>query len=878
MKASELRTKFLKFFESKGHTIVKSDSLVPENDPTVLFTGAGMNQFKDMFLGKGNKPYSRAASSQKCLRTGDLENVGKTPSHHTFFEMLGNFSFGDYFKAEAIPWAWEFVTRELGIDPARLSVTVYEDDREAFDHWAKILPKEKLFSGDAKDNFWPANAPKDGPNGPCGPCSEIYFDRGARYGCDPNVDCGPLCSKCRRHIEIWNLVFTQFDRRDGGKLEPLPRKNIDTGMGFERVVATLQGVPTNFDSDLFAPIMRRIEELTGKAYEPEGPDTPRFRRLADHSRAMTFVVGDGVQPGNEGREYVLRRIIRRAADDGRALGMRDAWLYRLVPAVGEAMGDAYPEIVERRENIARIVKAEEEHYAATLDAATGVIEKEIARCRAAKPPVFSGDVSFDLHTTYGFPVDQLESLLKEKNLALDRRRHEVRMEEHRRKSHVGAAADVFSLGPLGKIKPTVATTQFTGYDALSGSATVKAIIVGNDVAEAAAAETPVRVVLDRTPFYAESGGQVGDAGTLKGDGVDVLIEDTRKVEGYWLHAGRVVRGTLRPGLEVHAQVDAERRWAIMRNHTGTHILHNALRTVLGKHVEQAGSLVAPDRLRFDFSHFQALTRDEVRRIENYVNGRIMENAPVTWREMPMDEARKLGALMFFADKYGDVVRVVSVGDWSRELCGGTHVPAAGSIGYFHIVSEGSVAGGTRRIEAVTGMGAVAHALQVEDRVASAATLLGAPPQKLADRVQSLLDEVQALRREHEKARRAAAADEAGGLVGKAFGAGPEKAIVERLEDRSADDLRGMIDRLVKEQKIGVVVLASVFEEKPVVIVGVRQDLTAKTGADSLAKEIGKAMGAGGGGKKDLAQCGGKDPSKIPAALEAAKAQVRRIFG
>lgn len=876
MKASEIRSRYLRFFEKKGHTIEKSDSLVPENDPTVLFTGAGMNQFKDMFLGKGNKPYRRATTSQKCLRTGDLDNVGKTPSHHTFFEMLGNFSFGDYFKAEAIPWAWEFCTKELAIDPARLTVTVYENDQEAYDIWAKIIPKEKLFRGDAKDNFWPANAPKDGPNGPCGPCSEIYFDRGAKYGCS-TTDCGPLCPKCKRHIEIWNLVFTQFDRQDGGVLAPLKNKNIDTGMGLERTVATLQGVPTNFDTDLFQPIIRRIEDITGKQYLQEGPDTPRFRRIADHARAMTFVIGDGVTPGNEGREYVLRRIIRRAADDGKRLGMRDAWLYRLVPAVGEAMGDQYPEIVERRENVARIVKAEEEQYAATLEAAQGIIEREVTRLKGAKARSFSGDVAFDLHQTHGLPIDQLTEILKEREIPVDRKRYDELMEEHRKKSAAQAAGDVFSLGPLGKIKPTVATTKFCGYDAMQGTATVKAIIVGNDVVDGAGPETAVRVVLDQTPFYAESGGQVGDAGVLKGDGVEVRIEETKKTEGYWLHAGKVLRGTLRPGLRVEAQVEVDRRWAIMRNHTGTHILHNALRTVLGKHVEQAGSLVAPDRLRFDFSHFQALTRDEVRRIETCVNERIMENAPVTWREMPMAEAKNLGAMMFFQDKYGDIVRVVSVGDWSRELCGGTHVPSAGTIGYFHIVSEGSVAGGTRRIEAVTGAGAVAHALQVEDRVNTAATMLNAPPSKLPGRIQELLDEVQALRREHEKARRAAAADEAGGLSAKAFQAGPEKAVVELLKDKSADDLRSMIDKLVKEQKIAVAALGSVFEEKPVLVVGVRQDLTAKLDAGAIAKDAGKAMGAGGGGKKDLAQCGGKDPTKVPAGLDAARAAILRLL-
>ncbi|KAF0244960.1 MAG: alanyl-tRNA [Planctomycetota bacterium] len=876
MKASEVRSRYLRFFEKKGHTVEKSDSLVPENDPTVLFTGAGMNQFKDMFLGKGNKPYKRATTSQKCLRTGDLENVGKTPSHQTFFEMLGNFSFGDYFKADAIPWAWEFVTKELGIDPARLSVTVYEEDQEAYDLWLKIIPKAKLFRGDANDNFWPANAPKDGPNGPCGPCSEIYYDRGAKYGCSPG-DCGPLCAKCKRHIEIWNLVFTQFDRQDGGVLAPLKNKNIDTGMGLERTVATLQGVPTNFDTDLFAPILRRIGEITGKPYSQEGDETPRFRRIADHARAMTFVICDGIAPGNEGREYVLRRIIRRASDDGRRMGMREAWLFRLVPAVGEAMGEAYPEIVERRENIARIVKAEEEQYAATLELATGIIDREVANLRESKARTFSGEVAFDLHQTHGLPIDQLTEILKEKNLSADRKRYDALMEEHRKKSHATASGDVFAIGPLGKIKPTVAPTRFCGYDALQTTAVVKAIIAGNDVVDGAGPGTVVRIVLDQSPFYAESGGQMGDVGILKGDGVEVRIDETKKTEGYWLHGGTVMRGTLRPGLSVEAQVDIDRRWAIQRNHTGTHILHNALRTILGKHVEQAGSLVAPDRLRFDFSHFQSLTRDEVRRIENHVNERIMENAPVTWREMPMAEAKKLGALMFFADKYGDVVRVVSVGDWSRELCGGTHVPAAGTIGYFHIVSEGSVAGGTRRIEAVTGMGAVAHALQVEDRVNTAATMLNTPAAKLPNRIQEVLDELQQLRREQEKSRRAAAADEAGGLHSKAFAVGPEKAVVELLQDKSADDLRSMIDKLVKEQKIAVAALGSVFEEKPILVIGVREDLTSKLDAGAIAKEAGKAMGAGGGGKKDIATCGGKDPAKVPAGLEAAKAAIRKAL-
>jgi alanyl-tRNA synthetase len=872
MRADVIRDKYLRFFENRGHAVVKSDSLVPENDPTVLFTGAGMNQFKDMFLGKGNKPYSRATSSQKCVRTGDMENVGRTPSHHTFFEMLGNFSFGDYFKAEAIPWAWEFCTKELAIDASRLYVTVYEEDDEAREIWAKIIDPKRIFRGNAKDNFWPANALNDGPNGPCGPCSEIYFDRGDRYGCG-RPDCTPLCEHCKRYIEIWNLVFTQFDRQDGGKLAPLPRKNIDTGMGFERVVATLQGVPTNFDTDLFQPIIKRIEEITGRAYRQEGEDTPRFRRIADHVRAATFMISDGVVPGKEGRDYVERRILRRAADDGRSLGMKEPWLFRLVPAVCDAMGRAYPELLDRRENIARIVKAEEERYDESRERSMEIIEKEVARLRGAKGSVFSGEVAFQLHDTYGFPHEQLESILRERKLTVDNARFEKLMEEQRTRSRKDAPGQVFAVGPLGKIKPTTAPTRFLGYEALESDVTVRALIAGGDVAESADAGTELRVVLDRTPFYAESGGQVGDAGSLSGEGFEVEIHDTTKMEGYWLHAGRVRRGTVRAGTKARATVDAERRRAVERNHTGTHVLHNALRTILGRHVEQAGSLVAPDRLRFDFSHFQAVSRDEIRRIENYVNERIMENAPVTWSEMPIAEAKKLGALMFFADKYGDVVRLVSVGDWSRELCGGTHVRAAGSIGYFHIVSEGSVAGGTRRIEAVTGMGAVQGALALEDRLQSAAALVSAPPAKLATRIQEIVDELQVLKREHEKARRSAAADEAGALATKAFAAGAEKVVIEQLEGRSAEDLRTMIDKLVKEQKLGVVVLGSVFQDKPVVVIGVRQDLTAKIGADALAKDVGKAMGAGGGGKKDFAQCGGKDPSKVPAGLQAARAAV-----
>ncbi|NUN47882.1 MAG: alanine--tRNA ligase [Candidatus Brocadiae bacterium] len=877
MKASEIRSRYLEFFRKRGHTVEKSDSLVPENDPSVLFTGAGMNQFKDMFLGKGNKPYVRAATSQKCMRTGDLENVGRTPSHHTFFEMLGNFSFGDYFKAEMIPWAWEFCTQDLRIDPARLNVTVYQDDSEALEIWAKIIPRERIFKGDAKDNFWPANAPTDGPNGPCGPCSEIYFDRGEQYGCG-KPDCTPLCNRCKRHIEIWNLVFTQFDRQADGSLPPLPRKNIDTGMGLERVAATLQGVPTNFDTDLFRPLIRRIEEITGKVYAPEGADTPRFRRIADHARAVTFLIGDGVQPGNTEREYVVRRLLRRACDDGRSLGMRDAWVYRLVPAVCEAMGEAYPGIVERRENIARIVKAEEEHYDRTLEAAAEVMEREFARVKGARGAEFSAQVAFDLHATHGYPFEQLEVLAKERGVGIDRAGYAALMDEHVKKSGRATSEQVFALGPLAKIKPHVKPTQFLGYSELSGTAVVKGIIVGSDTVDGAGAETSVRVILDRTPFYAESGGQVGDSGFLRGDGVEVRVEETKKVEGYFLHHGKVQKGTLKPGMSLQAAVDVERRRAIERNHTGTHILNNALRAVLGKHVEQAGSLVAPDRLRFDFNHFQALTRDELRRIENTVNERIMENAAVSTAEMPMAQAKSLGALMFFQDKYGDVVRVVSVGDWSRELCGGTHVPAAGAIGYFHITGEGSVAGGVRRIEAVTGLGAVQAVMALEDRVQAASMMLNTPSSKLPSRIQELLDELQVLKREQERARRAAAADEAGGLVGKAFPAGGEKAVVEQLQGRSADDLRGMIDTLVKDSKLAAAALGSVFEDKPVLVIGVRADLVGKLDAGAIAKEAGKAMGAGGGGKKDFAQCGGKDPARVPAGLDAARAAIRKALG
>ena len=871
MKTDDIREKYLNFFASKGATIVPSDSLVPHNDPTLLFTGAGMNQFKDQFMGLRIE-YRTATSCQKCIRTGDIMNVGVTPAHHTMFEMLGNFSFGDYFKREAITWAWEFLTVEMAIPPERLQVSVHNDDDEAYGIWEKEvgLSPEKINKLGDHDNFWPADAPKLGPNGPCGPCSEIFYDRGAEYGCG-SPDCGITCD-CRRWVEIWNLVFTQYDRQPDGSLVPLPQKNIDTGMGLERMAACMQGAPTNMDIDIFQPIVAAIAKIAGKQYGADKGESVLMRRIADHIRAIVFCISDGVLPANSHRGYILKRLLRRAALDGRTLGIRDAFLGGLVPVVAEAMARPYPELTGRAAAIAETVHVEETKFLTTLERGLARIEQAVLETREAGKAVLSGEAAFELYDTYGFPYELAEEVVAREGLAVDRPGFDAAMAEARAKAREGAKmkGDVFAKGPLQEVKKLTTSTEFTGYDGLRANARVIAVVKGDALSSSAAPGDQVTVVLDKTPFYGESGGQVGDTGLLVGgNNLVVRVEDTQKINNIFLHIGEVESGTLSPGMEIAAEVDAERRLDIMRNHTTAHLLHNALRAVLGDKAEQKGSYVGPDRLRFDFQHASALSSSEKEEIEELVNRRILENAQVVTRVMTIDEARKLGAIALFGEKYGETVRVLSTGDYSVELCGGTHMKETAPIGSFRLVAEESVAAGVRRIEGVTGLSAFRLSQSQGEMIAGIARELKTPARDAIERVQSMAAQI----RELEKTLASVKTAQARGKIREASA---EDIGTIRLLAVSAGEIGGKeLGDLAREAVSGlgvngVVVLAGHDNGKAALAVAVGKGLAPlKLKAGDIVKKLAVIIGGGGGGKPDFAQAGGKEPDKLPEMLRAA---------
>ncbi|MEW6354723.1 MAG: alanine--tRNA ligase [Planctomycetota bacterium] len=880
MKLSEIRQKYLKFFEERGHVVVPSDSLVPENDPSVLFTPAGMNQFKDMFLGKGKEDYTRAASCQKCLRTGDIDNVGRTSAHLTFFEMLGNFSFGDYFKTEAIEWAWEFVTREMGLPEDRLVATIYKDDDESFEIWNKVigLPPKKIFRFGEKENFWPANAPSEGPNGPCGPCSEIHYNQGDVSGCG-RPDCGPAC-ECKQWVEIWNLVFTQFDRRDSGVLAPLPNKNIDTGMGLERTAAVMQGVPMVQECDAFLPIVAAAARHVGLEYKRNGEAGPRLRRIADHIRAVTFCIADGVLPGNDGRSYVVRRLLRRAVGDGKQLGAEESFLYKLVPVVADVMADVYPDVKQRRDNIARIIQIEEDKFRDTLDQGWRELQGKIETVKQSGRAVLPGADAFYLADTLGFPIEFTEQILADQGMTVDREGYEAELEEQRKRSKAGSAiaSDIFGAGPLARIKETARPTEFTGYDSAVGEGKVVGLIQ-DDKAVQEAREGEVTVLLDQSPFYGESGGQVGDTGKLVGDGVEIEITNAKKTEGYILHVGKITKGSVKIGDALHAEVDADRRAAIKKNHTVTHLLHHALRQVLGKHAEQSGSLVAPDRLRFDFTHFSAVTPEELRKIEALVNEKIAKNDPVTAEGMAIDEARERGAIALFGEKYGQQVRMVSAGNYSKELCGGTHCDRTGEIGLFRITSEQSVAAGVRRIEAATGAAAFEEIIKDERLIESLCVALDAPKSRVLQQAEQMAKELKALRKEVERLKSGAARESAPDLLSSAEEAGGTKIVVRKLEDISASGMRQMADSLRKSGGSVALALGTVDGGKALFLVALTKDIVERgLHAGNIASEAAKIAGGGGGGRPDMAQAGGKDPSKMDAALNRARELLREGLG
>lgn len=872
MKTDELRNKFLKFFGKKSHTIWPSDSLVPQNDPTLLFTGAGMNQFKDMFLGKGNLNFKKAATCQKCLRTGDIDNVGKTASHHTFFEMLGNFSFGDYFKKETIGWAWEFLVQELKIPEERLSVSIYKDDVESYEIWEKHIgvPKTKIYRYGEKDNFWPANAPLLGPNGPCGPCSEIFFDQGAKIGCG-RKECEPACD-CDRFVEIWNLVFTQYDRKEGGNLEPLPHKNVDTGMGLERMARVMQGVQTNFDIDIFTPLIKCIEEITQSKYNGRFENAVLMRRIADHTKACVFCISDGVLPSNEGRGYVERRLLRRAIRDGAQLGVKDSFLYKLVPIVSDVMQEYYPDIKQRRENIARIIKNEEEKFHETLEQGTRILEEFMGVLQKSKQKILPGKEAFKLYDTYGFPLDMTEAILNEKGFAVDKDGFEEELKKQRLQAKTSSqmTGEVFDTGPLSKIKDISKGSKFLGYDQCACEAMVIAIIKNDQLIDKATAGNEVTVILDQTPFYGESGGQIGDTGVLESNGNHVQITDTKKNNDFILHIGKVIKGELKKGSMVSVKIDIQRRNCIRKNHSATHILHYALRRVIGQHAEQAGSLVTPDRLRFDFHHFSSLTKDELTRIEDLVNEKILENVPVGAKELTIQQARNAGALALFGEKYGELVRMVSTGDFSKELCGGTHVGNSGEIGLFRIVSESSAAAGIRRIEAMTGMSALNRDREKESIIKEICEAMNTTEDKLITKTQEVLNELKNLHKEINRVKQKELSGKINSFIENAKEVSGVKIITRKLEDATVDDLRKTIDMLMKSSEDMAIVLGTIQNNRVTLVAALSPNLV-KRGlhAGNISKEVAKVVGGGGGGRPDMAQAGGQWIEKLDEALNFA---------
>jgi alanyl-tRNA synthetase len=861
MTSSEIRASFLEFFRKNGHAIVPSSSLVPANDPTLLFTNAGMVQFKDVFLGKESRDYTRAASAQRCVRAGgkhnDLENVGYTARHHTFFEMLGNFSFGDYFKREAIHFAWNFVTGTLGIPKDRLWVTVFTEDDEAARIWTEeigIGPARCTRLGE-KSNFWSM-----GETGPCGPCTEIFYDHG------PEIAGGPPGSANEdgdRYVEIWNLVFMQYDRSSDGVLVPLPKPSVDTGMGLERVAAVMQGVHSTYDIDLFKALIRRAAEVTGT----QDLESSSLRVIADHIRACTFLIIDGVVPSNEGRGYVLRRIIRRAIRHGYKLGQTQPFFHKLVPTLVHEMGSYYRELVAGAARAAEILAQEESRFAETLATGMALLDAETAKLKSS---VIPGETVFRLYDTYGFPLDLTADVARERGLSIDQAGFDAAMAAQRGRAR---AASKFGADLRDSVK-LPGKTDFSGYDRLVGPGRVTALIFDGALVPSLQPGQEGQVVLDHTPFYAESGGQVGDSGLLIGTRARFTVRDTQKIGASFAHSGVLEAGDLQIGDEVEARVDGERRSAIALNHTATHLLHAALREVLGKHVQQKGSLVAPDRLRFDFSHTQALSAEELRRIEELVNTAIRRNEPAETRVMALDEAVAAGAMSLFGEKYESDVRVLSIGDFSMELCGGTHVERSGDIGFFKIIGESGVAAGVRRIEAVTGQAAYEWVVRTDQVLRDIAGLLRGSREDVDEKVRDLVERSKRLEKEVQQLKSKLASGQGGDLSAQAKAVGGIKVLAAQIEGADAKALRDAVDQLKHKLGSSVIVLATVHEGKVVLVAGVSADLVTRLKAGDIAGAVAAQVGGRGGGRADFAQAGGTQPENLGAALAGVESLVR----
>ncbi|MFQ6014519.1 MAG: alanine--tRNA ligase [Anaerolineae bacterium] len=888
MTSAEIRQAFLEFFRDRGHTVVTSSSLIPASDPTLLFTNAGMVQFKDVFLGLEKRHYRRAATAQKCMRVSgkhnDLENVGPSPRHHTFFEMLGNFSFGDYFKREAIVYAWEFMTEVLGLPQERFSFTVYKEDDEAFALWQEIAGAslDRIMRMGKKTNFWMM-----ADTGPCGPNSELMYDRGPEHCTCGEPNCSPaLDNDCDRWWELWNLVFMQYDLKADGTMAPLRQTGVDTGLGFERVVAVMAGVDTNYDTDLFQPIMRRTQELVGHDDRARAENLVAYRVIADHSRAMAFLIAEGVLPGNEGQNYVLRMIMRRAMRFGKLLGLSEPFLREVAPVVITVMGDHYRELKERRDFILEVIAQEEERFQQTLSLGLTRLDKVIAGLEAQGRRVIPGREVFRLYDTYGFPPDLTKDVAEERGLEIDRAGFEVAMAEQRERAR--AAQDRLPYGQLPAVVrgTDVKATRFVGYETLESPAIVVNLAkVSKDTApvgewtESVDEGDEVQVLLDITPFYAEAGGQVGDTGELMAKGLKVAIENTlMPVPELIVHYGRVLKGTLRLGERVKARVDADRRLDIARNHTATHLLHRALREVLGEHAQQSGSLVAPDRLRFDFTHLAPLSPEELREIEKRVNDCIRENLSVTAVTLSYDEAIASGAVALFGEKYGDKVRMVSIEGYSRELCGGTHLRSTGEIGFMHIVSEGSIGAGLRRIEAVTGRGAEEYVWERLTLLEEVARDLQVTPEAVATRLKELLAESESRQKELSRLQRQLAREKVTSLVARVEEVEGIKVLASRVEAASQETLREMTDWLRDDLGSAVIVLGAAINGRPALVAAVTPDLVAQgLHAGRLIKEVARMVGGGGGGRATLAQAGGRDVSKMDEALAAVSGLVKKLY-
>jgi len=877
----EIRHKFLDFFQGRHHEVLDSFSLVPLDDPSLLFINAGMAPFKRLFLGEEKRSYTRAATSQKCVRAGgkhnDLENVGYTARHHTFFEMLGNFSFGDYFRREAISWAWELLTEGYGLPGDRLYISVYKDDDEAHDIWEKEIgvPAERIVRLGEKDNFWTM-----GDTGPCGPCSEILIDQGPELACD-RPDCAPGCD-CDRYLEIWNLVFTQFDRSADGKLTPLPKPNIDTGMGLERLAAVVQGVKSNFDTDLFMDIMRKIETLSGKAYGEDKKRDVSFKVISDHARASAFLIGDGIMPSNEGRGYVLRRIIRRAIRYGQVLGMKKAFLHAVCGSVIDLMGPDYRELLQSKQFIEGVVENEEKRFADTLTHSMRYLEEEIENLKAKGRDHIPGDVAFKLYDTYGLSPDILEDVARDENLPVDWAGYETAMSKQRRMSQASwkgsgeeeipkAFRELLSRGMKGR---------FLGYETLDTESRVVAVIAAGRETRTLEAGIWADVVLDQTPFYGAAGGQVGDTGWLLNGETRFRVEDTQKYAGHIIvHQGVLESGSLSVGQGLQARVDALKRTAIAINHSATHLLHGALRDVLGEHVKQAGSLVSPERLRFDFSHFTRVTPEKLREIEVLINKRIRENLPLTTTLMAKEEALKTGAMAIFEERYGEQVRLVQIGDGvSRELCGGTHTERTGDIGLLRIVSEGAVAANVRRIEALTGEAALLFDQKQDQELRAAASVLKTSPDQVKARIDRLLKEQKERDKAFESLKSRLLTGKTEDLLAGMKEVAGVRVVVRQMEASSPRELRNFGDRIKEKLKSGIILLGAKHEGRAMLTCLVTKDLVDRFNAGKIIGSLSGLVGGKGGGRPDMAQGGGNRPDKLDEACGAIHDLVKQTGG